>query len=106
LAAWRRIRSGPSQGITTTPFGEEYFRNPNNMSDSTDDAFAGPISIGFPFYYYGIKYDSFYVSTNGLVALSNRRYVYDLNGQRVGYDQFSDDPRGRSGNAATDPVPD
>ena len=55
LAAWRRLRSGPNQGITTTPFGEEYFRNPNNMSDSTDDAFAGPISIGFPFYYYGIK---------------------------------------------------
>ena len=106
LAAWRRLRSGPNQGITTTPFGEEYFRNPNNMSDSTDDAFAGPISIGFPFYYYGIKYDSFYVSTNGLVALSNRRYVYDLNGQRIGYDQFSDDPRARSGNAATDPVPD
>lgn len=106
LAAWRRIRSGANQGITTTPFGEEYFRNPNNPSDSTDDAFAGPISIGFPFYYYGIKYDSFYVSTNGLVALSNRRYVYDLNGQRIGYDQFSDDPRSRSGNAATDPIPD
>lgn len=104
--AWRRIRSGPNQGVTTTPFGEEYFRNPNNMTDSTDDAFAGPISIGFPFYYYGIKYDSFYVSTNGLVALSNRRYIYNLNGQRVGYDPFSDDPRGRSGNAATDPVPD
>ncbi len=106
LASWRRIRSGANQGITTTPFGEEYFRNPNNMSDSTDDAFAGPISIGFPFYYYGIKYDSFYVSTNGLVALSNRRYVYDLAGRRVGYDQFSDDPRARSGNPATDPVPD
>ena len=117
-SSWRRIRSGPNQGVTVTEYGHEYFRNPNNSTnngddfggsidtDSTNDAFAGPIAIGFPFYYYGIKYDSFYVSTNGLVALSNRRYVYDLQGRRVGYDQFSDDPRPRSGNPATDPVPD
>ena len=105
-ASWRRIASGPNQGVTETPFGHEYFRNPNNVNDTTNDAFAGPIAIGFPFYYYGIKYDSFYVSTNGLVALSNRRYVYDLQGRRVGYDQFSDDPRARSGVPATDPVPD
>ncbi|MCB0711399.1 MAG: T9SS type A sorting domain-containing protein [Ignavibacteriae bacterium] len=105
-SSWRRIASGPNQGITETQFGHEYFRNPNRMTDSTNDAFAGPIAIGFPFYYYGIKYDSFYVSTNALVALSNRRYVYDLQGNRVGYDQFSEDTRARSGNPATDPVPD
>ena len=117
-SSWRRIRSGPNQGVTVTEFGHEYFRNPNSLTDnndlgglvttadSTNDAFAGPIAIGFSFYYYGTKYDSFYVSTNGLIALSNRRYVYDLQGNRVGYDQFSDDPRPRSGNPATDPVPD
>lgn len=106
VTSWRRIRSGPNQGVTVTQFGHEYFRNPNNMSDSTNDAMAGPIAIGFPFYYYGTKYDSFYATTNGLLALSNRRYVYNLNGDRIAYDQFSDDPRSRTGNAVTDPTPD
>lgn len=104
--AWHRIASGPNQGVTETDFGLEYFRNPNDPDDSTDNALAGPISIGFPFYYYGRKYDSFYVSTNGLVALTNRRYQYDADGERTGYDPFSEDNRARSGNAATDPVPD
>jgi hypothetical protein len=66
LRHWRRILSGPKQrdpSYWTQPesFGYEYFRNPDNVNDSTDDAFAGPIAIGFPFYYYGRKYDSFYV---------------------------------------------
>lgn len=104
--AWHRIASGPNQGITQTSFGLEYFRNPNMMTDSTDNAFAGPISIGFPFYYYGRKYDSFYVSTNGLVALSNRRYIYNQQGNRTGYDPASDDPRTRTGSPTTDPTAD
>jgi len=117
---WRRIVSGPNQipssywtnSSLNTFGGHAYFRNPGNMQDSTDDAFAGPISIGFPFYFNGVRYDSFYVSTNGLIALSNRRYFYeyDNNGfptNRVRlevapgivsvYDPMSDDTRGRTG---------
>ncbi len=111
IQAWRRILSGPKQ--RTPDFwqrpeseGHGYFRNPNNMNDSTDNAFAGPINIGFPFYYYGRKYDSFYVTTNGLLALSNRRYQYDELGRRTDYEPVSDDPAARSGNAVTDPVAD
>lgn len=119
---WRRILSGPNQRpmSTWTQFGSEgyeFFRNPttntpgpNNtiITDSTDDAIAGPISIGFPFFYYGRKYDSFYVSTNGLIALTNRRYQYDERGNRIDYepihDGFASFPP--TGNALTDPVHD
>ncbi len=108
---WRRILSGPSQrdpAVWTAPESEgyEYFRNPNNMNDSTDNAFAGPISIGFPFYFYGRRYDSFYVSTNGLIALTNRRYQYNELGNRVDYEAVTDDIRPRAGNAASDTTPD
>lgn len=111
IQEWHRILSGPKQRTAdfwTRPESEglAYFRNPNNMNDSTNDAFAGPIYIGFPFYYYGRKYDSFYVSTNGLVALSNRRYQYDEQGNRVDYEPVSDNPAPRTGNAVTDPTPD
>lgn len=121
---WRRIVSGPKQLPTSywtdptqnTYGGHAYFRNPGNASDSTDNAFAGPISIGFPFYYNGVRYDSFYVSTNGLIALTNRRYFYEYDGfgfpvRRTSlevapgvfsvYDPSSDDPRARTA-AGTD----
>ena len=116
---WRRIVSGPNQLPTSfwtdptqnTYGGHAYFRNPGQMTDSTNDAFAGPISIGFPFYFNGVRYDSFYVSTNGLIALSNRRYFYEYDGsgfpvRRTSlevapgvfsvYDPSSDDARNRS----------
>ncbi|MBL0332328.1 MAG: hypothetical protein IPP65_05775 [Chlorobi bacterium] len=116
-SSWRRIASGPFQNspipftpAPAGPFGVEYFRNPQMVLpsfgapcpvtgggaagyDSTDDAFAGPLSIGFPFYYYGVKYDSFYVSTNGLIMLSNRRYKYDALGNRADYEPFGDNPQ-------------
>ncbi|MDB5036448.1 MAG: Fibronectin type protein [Chlorobi bacterium] len=117
---WHRVVSGPNQrnaSFWTRPgsSGYEYFRNPNQVStgpnntiitDSTDNAFAGPIAIGFPFYFYGRKYDSFYVSTNGLVALTNRRYQYDESGRRVDYEPVFDDTRPKTGNPLTDPTPD
>jgi len=76
--------------------------------------------IGFSFYFNGIRYDSFYVSTNGVVALTNRRYFYDVNGQRTipagatsAYDPMSMDwmvasrPRETGVNAGlTDPLAD
>lgn len=107
IQAWRRILSGPRQRTADywkrpESEGLGYFRNPNNMNDSTNDAFAGPIAIGFPYYYYGRKYDSFYVSTNGLIALSNRRYQYDELGNRTDYEPVSDNPAARTGNVATD----
>jgi len=41
-----------------------------------------PIKMDFRFN--GMRYDSFYVSTNGLVALTNRRYFYnDQSGARM-----------------------
>ncbi len=85
---WRRIASGPNQFPPeyweNNRDGHTYFRNPGDMEDSTDNAFAGPIYIGFPFYFNGVRYDSLYISTNGLLALSNRRYFYDPEtGERV-----------------------
>jgi hypothetical protein len=113
IQSWRRVLSGPNQRAATqwvgpNSLGYEYFRNPNNMTDSTDNAMAGPISIGFPFYYYGRKYDSFYVSTNGLMALTNRRYQYDEQGNRVAYEPVFDGDAilPPTSNAITDPVPD
>lgn len=124
-ATWRRIVSGPNQfppgywvdGSQNIFGGHAYFRNPGNAQDSTDDAFAGPIAIGFPFYFNGVRYDSFYVSTNGLIALSQRRYFYEYDengfptirttletspGVFSAYDPASDDTRSRSGNGLTD----
>lgn len=78
---WKRIVSGPNQ-VFPTDDGKPYFRNPGNMDDSTNNALAGPIKIGFPFFFNGVRYDSFYVSQNGVIVLSNTRYVYDNNGNR------------------------
>jgi hypothetical protein len=92
---WRKIAVGPrifpKSYWDNNPEGLAFFRNPadgdfwTNPTDSTDDAIAGPIPIGIRggFYFNGIRYDSFYVSTNGLIALTNRRYFYDANGNRV-----------------------
>ncbi|MBX3043436.1 MAG: T9SS type A sorting domain-containing protein [Candidatus Kapabacteria bacterium] len=97
---WRKIVAGP-RVLTKTYWennrqeGWAFFRQPadgdsegsfwDNPIDSTDEAIAGPIPLGIQggFYFNGIRYDSFYVSTNGLIALTNRRYFYDANGQRV-----------------------
>ena len=60
--------------------GANYFTHgPMGATDSTDNAIAGPmpIFINGGFYFNGIRYDSFYVSTNGLICLTNRRYRYD-----------------------------
>ncbi len=106
--SWKRIYSGPRQAnpdYWTSPdnkFGQYYFRNPANDDpntpeveyfqhnfivdiDSTDNAFAGPISLDLNggFNFNGMTYDSFYVSTNGLIALSNRRYNYNSQGNRI-----------------------
>jgi hypothetical protein len=85
---WYRILPGPNirpeqYWLDHPEQGRRYFRNPGDMNDSTDNAFAGPIPIGFEFYFNGIRYDSFYVSTNGLITLTNRRYIYDDNGDRA-----------------------
>ncbi len=92
---WRKIVAGPrifpKSHWDNNPEGKPFFRQPadgdfwNNPKDSTDEAIAGPIPIGITggFYFNGIRYDSFYVSTNGLITLTNRRYFYDANGNRV-----------------------
>jgi hypothetical protein len=97
---WRRILPGPRMRDSTfwinNPEGMPFFRNPALpttgsfykdgklfATDSTDDAIAGPIPIGFNFYFDGMRFDSFYVSTNGLIALTNRKYFYDSLGNRT-----------------------
>jgi hypothetical protein len=87
---WFDIISGPNQypqsfwqSAVQKPNGLRYFRNPGNMTDSVDNAIAGPIPIQFDFYFNGIRYDSFYVSTNGIIALTNRRYFYNDYGVRT-----------------------
>ncbi len=123
---WRRIVSGPKQFAASywtdpaqnTYGGWAFFRNPAGTgNDSTDNAIAGPISIGFPFYFNGVRQDSFYVSTNGLILLTNRRYFYEYDnfgfpttrtrlevtpGVFSTYDPASDDTRGRSGDGTSD----
>ena len=97
---WRKILPGPrilpkSFWENNKQEGYPFFRQPadglnenvfwDNPVDSTDEAIAGPIPLGIQggFYFNGIRYDSFYVSTNGLIALTNRRYFYDSTGKRV-----------------------
>ncbi len=125
---WRQIVTGAHQFEESYwighPEGKPFFQNPATKTsqlpygtDSTDNAFAGPIPIGFPFYFNGVRYDSFYVSTNGIIALSNRRYFYDETGQRVEreiapgvysyYDPQREDTRPAQGSSgANDPTPD
>lgn len=85
---WRRVVKGPNIHPKSYWEGNQeglaYFRNPFDPDDSTDDAYAGPIPLGLRggFYFNGIRYDSFYVTTNGALALSNRRYFYDDEGNR------------------------
>jgi len=100
---WRKVDRGPRMQDSANWFSETYrkagvgysfFRNPalptqNNGNffangvpygtDSTDDAIAGPIPINIAkdFYFNGIRYDSVYISTNGVIALTNRRYTYE-----------------------------
>ncbi len=102
---WTKILAGPrilpkSYWDQNPDAGLAFFRNPAipatpgptknfwlhgevNASDTVNNAFAGPMSIGFPFYFNGVRYDSFYVSTNGVIALTNRRYYYDQEGNRA-----------------------
>ncbi len=130
---WYRIYSGPRQvPLSEREGGAEgirFFRNPAERAhyfnsndkitpvDSVNAAFAGPIPLGFAFYFNGIRYDSFYVSAKGVIALSNRRYFYDNNGNRVKpagmsncYDPMSADwfavGRERVGDGLNDPIPD
>lgn len=128
---WRRILPGPRlrdpDFWNDTPDGLRFFRNPalpapagdffNGETDSTDDAIAGPIPIGFNFYFNGLKYDSFYVSTNGIIALTNDRYYYDSDKNRVippgattAYNPMSMDwffgGRGRNGDGLDDNIAD
>lgn len=132
---WRRILPGPrlldsTYWQTNKEEGLRFFRNPAQVNffrhrdannnpivvDSTDNAIAGPIPIGFGFYFNGIRYDSFYVSTNGVIALTNRRYYYNSAGQRTippgattAYDPMSMDwfvRTTRVGNGLNDPEPD
>lgn len=135
---WRKIYSGPRQVDSTfwsdpnnKHLGMAFFRNPalptkgsyfihdtdpresKYATDSTNEAFAGPIPLGIAggFYFNGIRYDSFYVSTNGVIALTNRRYFYNTEneiaippGSTSAYDPMSMDwfvaARGRA-NAPT-----
>jgi hypothetical protein len=125
---WRSIVTGghqfPPEFWNGNSEGRPFFQNIATRTsqfiygtDSTDDAFAGPMPIGFPYYFNGVRYDSFYVSTNGMIALSNRRYFYGEDGSRVQreispgnnsfYDPESEDtrpPQGTSG--LDDPTPD
>jgi len=107
LIKWKQITTGPNQTWDASE-GRPQFRNPGLTTDSTDNAFAGPIKIGFPFFFNGVRYDSFYVSTNGLVSLSSPRYEYNSNGVRTNYNLYRDDvfARPATGNPVTDPTPD
>jgi hypothetical protein len=128
---WRRILPGPRlrdpADWVDNPDGLRFFRNPalplpggdffNGPTDSTDDAIAGPMPIGFNFYFNGLKYDSFYVSTNGIIALTNDRYFYDSQKNRIippgattCYNPMSMDwfyaGRGHNGDGLNDPIND
>ncbi|ROL60924.1 T9SS C-terminal target domain-containing protein [Bacteroidetes/Chlorobi group bacterium ChocPot_Mid] len=86
---WRRVISGPNQNPVSwyqdpsrKNDGYRFFRHAQwgtsgvYANDSVDDVFAGPIPIGFEFEYGGLKFDSFYVLSNGGIMLANARYKY------------------------------
>lgn len=103
-----------------TQNGGKFFEENEYFQDTTNNAFAGPMPLKLVggFYFNGIRYDSFYVTTNGLIALTNRRYFYDEFGHRYipsgessAYDPNSmdyfvgsigGDNRNRSGNGLND----
>lgn len=102
----------------------DFFEHNEYFQDTTDNAFAGPMPMKLVggFYFNGIRYDSFYVTTNGLIALTNRRYFYDEfgnkyipSGEQSAYDPNSMDyfvtyigseNRNRTGNGMNDNVSD
>lgn len=135
---WTRILPGPrivpKSFWEKNPKGKHFFRNPADMIngdiydpdedielDTTTNAIAGPMPLGISggFYFNGIRYDSFYVAQTGVIALTNRRYIYDSKtGQRSAaggqncYDVYSQDwfitgKRAREdGDGINDPVRD
>lgn len=80
--------ANPDEGLAffrnpALPLGDSYFKHGIAYgTDSSDNAIAGPIPLGLAggFYFNGLRYDSFYVSTNGIIALTNRRYLYNSAG--------------------------
>ncbi|MEI6089336.1 MAG: hypothetical protein WCR42_02695, partial [bacterium] len=98
---WKRILPGPR--IVPKEFwmgntdGKHYFRNPADLLnqdifdpkatglDTTANAIAGPMPIGIKggFFFNGLRYDSFYVSVNGAIGLTNRRYIYGADGSKA-----------------------
>jgi hypothetical protein len=77
---WHRVRNGAQQFV---PPNEQnyYFRNPNQQAtpgtmDTTDNCIAGPIPIGFTFYFYNQPYDSLIVSSNGYIGFLNGSSAY------------------------------
>ncbi len=101
---WHRVRSGPQQPTPPIePF--YYFHDPANASnptaqDTVDNCIAGPIPIGFTFYYYNQPYDSLYISSNGYIGFMPRSVV-DVPGNSSPYAQprYSD----IKGNYANEP---
>jgi hypothetical protein len=66
---WTRIANGARQ---FAPPGR-FFYNPwqwNDIAnmDTADNAIAGPMPIGFTYNFYGVDYDSVYISTNGFIG--------------------------------------
>lgn len=124
-AMWRKIATGPRQQVKTywtlgdsSNQGQPFFRNPalpvqnkgdffetgvSYGTDSTDDAIAGPIALNLQgkFLFNGIPYDSVYVSTNGIIALTNRRYFYDQVPTSPTYKQRQLDPKTNSAYTTT-----
>ncbi len=128
----------PTYWVNNKEEGHRFFRNPayptqtngdffehnDYFQDTTDNAFAGPMPLKLVggFYFNGVRYDSFYVTTNGLIALTNRRYFYDEfgnkyipSGEQTAYDPNSMDyfvgfigseNRNRTGTGVTDNVSD
>ena len=61
---------GPAHGVAAV-----------NTGLAGDDSYAGPFPIGFEFDFFGKRFTSFYVSTNGLLQFSSASADY-VNGAR------------------------
>jgi hypothetical protein len=85
---WRRIANGPRQFASWGNF----FFNPNGWNDianmdTSDNAMAGPIPIGFKFAFYDVEYDSVYVSSNGFIGF--RPWTEAVGGSSLGNENTS-----------------
>jgi hypothetical protein len=77
-ALWHRVYHGPRTVPGADSADALFWRS--MTGDSLDNTFAGPFPIGFSFPYFGRRYDSLYLSSNGFIVFGQWNAVTDTSG--------------------------